>query len=216
MTAPPDPSCDCFAATMRVVSQSQPPYLLSSPSTQTGAENNMSLSDSLTIGRNLVQHWEHLNGCANSDAHLVPVVFSLVADATGRVLKLYETAVEELLGTARPPAPQASRLGSLPVPRVRSVENMGSLKPNVAPAFTCELEIDDEEEVAIVYQEALRYSVIRLGAVLQDIEEETRLLDQHALPEFESPLQGRGMKELISRLFCLLGKTHGIGTSSSW
>ncbi|RYP18867.1 hypothetical protein DL765_003655 [Monosporascus sp. GIB2] len=81
---------------------------------------------------------------------------------------------------------------------------------NITPTFVGGLELDDEE-IAIVGQEALRHSIIRLGAMLQDIGEETRQHGPDELSDVEQPLQDKEVKELIGRLFRLLGRVNGPG-----
>lgn len=182
----------------------------------------MSLSDVLSLGRNLVQHWEILNGCASSEAHLGPLVFRFMADAIGRVLTLYEIAIEGVLKrgametrgssswqsygtdvTNLPYATPASR------PDSDLSRHSRSLSRSSPPTFVGSLELDDEEEIAIVARESLKHSVIRLGAMLQDIEEETRQCGPNELSEVEQPLQDKEVKELIGRLFRLLGRVNG-------
>ena len=69
-----------------------------------------------------------------------------------------------------------------------------------------DLELDDEEEIIIVHREALRHSITRLGAILQDIEEELRQGGQNEVSEVEHPLRDKEVKELMGRLFRLLGR----------
>ncbi|RYP74942.1 hypothetical protein DL771_002726 [Monosporascus sp. 5C6A] len=217
-------TCDCWAATIRIISQSEAPFRHSSSSAQQPARS-MSLSDVLGLGRNLVQHWELLNCCASFEAHLGPPVLRYMADAISRVLALYEMALEGVLGapeTAREPRPRRSYRDaaanpphatfapkSNPIPAGSMSEHGRPLSCNITPTFVGGLELDDEEEVAIVRQEALRHSIIRLGAMLQDIEEETRQRGPDEPSDVEQPLQDKEVKELIGRLFRLLGRVNG-------
>ncbi|OCK75201.1 hypothetical protein K432DRAFT_386337 [Lepidopterella palustris CBS 459.81] len=182
----------------------------------------MSLSDILGLVRNLVQHWELLNGCASSEAHICPLVLRSMADAISRILALYEMAIEGVPGV-----PDSRERGLRPsyrdaanpsyaafTPRSNSMsarnksEQGRSLSCNTTPTFVGSLELDDEEEIAIVGQEALRHSIIRLGAMPQDIEE-TRQYDPDELSDAEQSLQDKEVKELIWRLFRLLGRLNG-------
>jgi hypothetical protein len=67
-------------------------------------------------------------------------------------------------------------------------------------ALIGELELESLEQ-AIVVQESIKHSILRLAAVLQDIEEEAALATRG---QVESPLRDRGVNELNTRLFRLL------------
>lgn len=94
MSAPPAPTCNCWAATIRIINLSREPYHPSSSPSGQPLARNMSLSDVQLLGRNLVQHWEALNGCASSDLHLRPPAVCFMADAISRILGLYDMVVD--------------------------------------------------------------------------------------------------------------------------
>ncbi|KAI1642749.1 uncharacterized protein F4817DRAFT_352018 [Daldinia loculata] len=198
--------CNCWAATLRVISQSEAPFRPQSPSSLQHLPRSMSLSDVLTFGRNLLQHWELLNGCASSDTHLNPLVFRFIADAISRILTLHELAIE---GLSKRDAPESSVWESSGAgPDLNMSGNAMSPIRNTAPTFISSLVLDDEEEIAIVGREALIHSLMCLGAVLQDIEEETRQFDQGQFTIVDKPLRDEEIRELIGRLFRLLGKVN--------
>ncbi|KAI0108102.1 hypothetical protein F4814DRAFT_44970 [Daldinia grandis] len=155
--------CNCWAATLRVISESEAPFRPQSPSSQR-LPRSMPLSDVLTLGRNLLQHWELLNGCASSDTHLNPFVFRFIADAIGCILTLHELAIE---GLSERDAPESSIWQSPGArPRLNMSGNVMSPIRNTAPTLISNLELDDKEEITIVGREALIHSLMRLGAVL--------------------------------------------------
>ncbi|KAL7623515.1 hypothetical protein AAE478_007198 [Parahypoxylon ruwenzoriense] len=215
-------ACDCWAATIRIISESEAPFRPSSSPAQHPART-MPLSEVLSLGRNLVQHWELLNGCASSEVHLGPLVLRFMADAIGRTLTLYEVAIEGVLRrgvpeTREPALWQSYSDDEVNLPHAAHLSGHNSNPPgprrsppghNIAPTLVGGLELDDDEEIAIVAREALKHSVIRLGAMLQDIEEETRQYGPDELSEAEHPLQDKEVKELIGRLFRLLGRVNG-------
>ncbi|KAI8964332.1 hypothetical protein F5Y11DRAFT_345685 [Daldinia sp. FL1419] len=202
--------CNCWAATLRVISQSEAPFRSQSHSPAQHIPRSMSLSDVLEIGRNLLQHWELLNGCASSDTHLSPLVFRFIADAISRILTLHELAIEGLSKRDAPEIRDSDTWQSSDVGTNLGISgNSMPLVRNTTPTFISNLELNDEEEIAIVGREALRHSIMRLGAILQDIEEETRQFDQDQVNSIvDKPLKDKEIRELIGRLFRILGRIN--------
>ncbi|KAI0377299.1 hypothetical protein F5Y04DRAFT_264778 [Hypomontagnella monticulosa] len=178
----------------------------------------MPLSDVLSLGRNLVQHWELLNGCPSSEAHLGQPVFRFMADAISRALTLHEMAIDGILKRktlqaretreSSPWQSQGNQTGAN-APHGTPASRTSSDRPKrckLQPTLVGSLELDDEEEIVIVHREALRHSITRLGAILQDIEEELRQGSQNEVSEVEHPLRDKEVKELMGRLFRLLGR----------
>ncbi|KAK2764511.1 hypothetical protein FQN54_009206 [Arachnomyces sp. PD_36] len=219
-------NCDCWIATTRIISQLEAPFKHSLFSTQP-LVRTMSLSDMLNLGQNLVQHWEIMNGCPNSEIHLSPPMLRLMTDAIRRVLALYEIAIEGEPHASETREPQShhdtanSPSATLPsvfnsnsIPIGNRAESSRSLSWSATPTFVGSLKLEEEEEIAIVGQEALRHSIIRLGAMLQDIEEETRQNSPDWLSDAERPLLDKEVKGLIGRLFRLLGKVNALASNT--
>ncbi|KAI1389349.1 uncharacterized protein F4822DRAFT_198197 [Hypoxylon trugodes] len=199
--------CGCWAATIRIGSEVEGPFR----SLNSSSAPTMPLGDVLSLGRKLVQHWEYLNGCASSEAHLGPLAFRIMADAISRVMSLYEKAVDDVLKRKPSETRGTAELGTrqgVDGGATRNIPYHDETPSHSATSISIgELELDDEEEVAIVSREALRHSIIRLGAMLQDLEEETyRHNPDEASNAVQCPLQDKEIKELIGWSFRLLGK----------
>lgn len=128
-------------------------------------------------------------------------MLSSMTDAIGVVLRDHEAAVESLSSRSRrhnmnPPTAQAEK---------------EAVNAVVHRALIGELELEPVER-AIVVQESLKHSILRLATVLQDIEEEAALA---TVGEIESPLRDRGVNELSTRLFRLLGTVDQIGPTGN-
>ncbi|KAI1463928.1 uncharacterized protein F4812DRAFT_227557 [Daldinia caldariorum] len=201
--------CNCWAATLRIISQSEKAFRPQSSSSGQQLSQSMSISDVLTLSRNLLQHWELLNGCASSDTHLNPLVFRLIADAVSRILTLHELAFQAL---SKEDAPDITEAGTWQSPDGgTNLDIAGNVVPqirNTIPICISSLELDDKEEIAIVCRETLKHSTMRLGAILQDIEEESRQFDRDQLTSVNNPLRDKEIRELIGRLFRILGRAN--------
>lgn len=176
--------------------------------------NAMPLDQMLALGRRLVQHWEFLNGCPSSAAHLAPITLRFMADAISAVLALYDIATDRMqlrVGQVVV-ASGLSPFFSTPGPTATTASNHSAARMNnkTLPTYLGSLSLNDdgEHEAAIVAQEALRHSVIQLGVMLQDIEEETHQYGPAELSDMEQPLKVQDIKKLITRLFHLLGKLN--------
>jgi hypothetical protein len=183
-------SCDCWVTTIHIVSQCEAPF--KNPSYVQQLVREMPLSEILNLSQKLVQRWETMNGCVNFEDHLSPQLIRVMTDAISRVLAIYEMATEGMHEN---------------MPRNNSLFNWGN-----SPVFVGAVKIEDLQEIAIITQEALRHSIIRLGAMLQDIEEETHPYGPEDLSNVEQPLQCSEVKELIGRLFRLLGKINELAS----
>ncbi|KAI4859905.1 hypothetical protein F4820DRAFT_133085 [Hypoxylon rubiginosum] len=191
------PPCECWPATLRIVdicqscSQASSSPFPSSANVEVGnstdAPPGVALANTLAVARNLVQHWGAVNGCPNAEAHMDARMLCRMVDAIGLVLRDHEKAID---GASA--APRAS-------PRT----------------FVGRVELD-AGEAAIVAQEALKHSLVRLAAMLQDIEEESawlgRRTDEEATKE-KNPLGDREVKGLITRLFRMLGNVNRLDTA---
>ncbi|KAI0516772.1 hypothetical protein F5B22DRAFT_180409 [Xylaria bambusicola] len=144
-----------------------------------GAPMSSFLSATLTIAFDLVQHWGTLNGCPNNESHLKPHTLSSMVDAIGLVLRGHELAVVAA-STSESQQSQRATIGNL------------------------ELE---SSESAIVVQECLKASIVRLAAMLQDIAEEA----QNQSPSLH-PLKDSDIKSLMTRLFVTLASVDRMVT----
>ncbi|KAI1177515.1 hypothetical protein F4777DRAFT_576841 [Nemania sp. FL0916] len=160
--------------------------VLSSPSS--------SLAGTLKTAHALVQHWGNVNGCPNAEAHMDAAMLSSMTDAIRIVLHDHEIVVESISSRGR-----RHHQGS-------SDSNTPTSAAALPKALIGELELEPLEQ-AIVVQESVKHSIVRLAAVLQDIEEEVTLAAS-AQPELS--LRDRSAKELITRLFRLLGTVNQI------
>ncbi|KAI1799997.1 hypothetical protein F4811DRAFT_58790 [Daldinia bambusicola] len=201
--------CNCWTATLHVISQSEEAFRPQSSSSGQQLSQSMSISDVLTLSRNLLQHWELLNGCASSDSHLNPLVFRFIADAVSRILTLHELAFQAL---SKKDASDITEAGTWQSPdRRANLDISGNAVPqirNTIPIYISSLELDDKEEIAIVCRETLKHSIMRLGAILQDIEEESRQFDPDQTSSVDNLLREKEIRELIGRLFRILGRAN--------
>ncbi|KAI0971346.1 hypothetical protein F4678DRAFT_81001 [Xylaria arbuscula] len=184
-----DPTpCDCAFETQRIIDGITQNSESSSPSAASPTTRHSSLSDVLKRAHALVQHWEDMNGCPNAAAHMDPLTLCSVTDAIGIVLCDHEVAVRSISQGRRHDANDNTSPG-----------NQGFVT-RVPVASIGELELEPLEQ-AIVGQEAVKHSILRLATVLQDIEEEAAWVTGN---QVESPLRDRGVEELTTRLFRLL------------
>ncbi|KAI0438614.1 hypothetical protein F4803DRAFT_86216 [Xylaria telfairii] len=203
-TDSPPTSCDCEAETRRIVGQvgqissrlatSAPgqasPSLPSSPSP---------LADTLKTAHVLVQHWGHVNGCPRAGSHMDAPMLCTMTDAIGAIMRGHEQVVEKSVSLQRRRR-IPGRSDDAPVAIVMPTAAIG------------ELELEPAEQV-IVVQEALKHSILRLAAVLQDIQEEAALIGREQ--QVGSPLCSKGVNELSTRLFRLLGAVDKLGIESN-
>ncbi|CAJ2506372.1 Uu.00g005020.m01.CDS01 [Anthostomella pinea] len=191
---PPPPPCGCWPATLRIANLCQSHAEAEASSMrEAGAAHGSFLADALTMSRDLVQHWGTINGCASSESHMTPQALCSMADAIDQVLRGHATAIEDL-----------SRRH-----QHHHHHHEATRGPHAARTFVGRLELDADEG-AIVAQEALKHSLIRLAAMLQDVEEESALLRSEAEPH---PLRGRDIRDLTTRLFRLLGSVNRLETA---
>lgn len=156
-------------------------------------------SETLAKGQDLVQHWETLNGCANSEMHIIPQMLFYLTQSISWVVRDYEVAVDAIISqrtplTARPEAVSSICGSLLPWDNNNSSSNDNSaskensherrIEPGeiamtpasiIPRAYVGNLELDPDEAV-LVAQEAFRHSIARLTIMLQDIEEEEAIL----------------------------------------
>ncbi|KAI1737104.1 hypothetical protein F4680DRAFT_220717 [Xylaria scruposa] len=202
--------CDCECESLRLANlckhyaQIQEPQSVSSPGLSssmtaggrqraaTAADNGTAttpgssafLSATLTIACDLVQHWGTINGCPNVDSHISTHTLCTMTDAVGLVLRGHELAIE---------AANKSKSSS---------QNHESAAATGYQATIGRLELEPSE-AAIVAREALKHSIVRLAAMLQDIAEEAALMAQRN-SQIAHPLKDRDIRGLTNRLFVTL------------
>jgi len=198
-------ACNCWSQLIRITSQIDAPFAPGSgrgapqPRHQEYASRHrpqhpvltrkVPLDERLVLAEALVNQWELLNGCTHSASHLRPALLRLVCDAVERVLTLYEISLSSLLSAS---AVAGESLGG------------GDGRASVGV-----LELDEEDDIRAVAQAALSWSVVRLGAVLQDVEEESQSFEAAELREAGH----ERMKELTGRTLRLLGQVESISVS---
>ncbi|KAI0868733.1 hypothetical protein GGS24DRAFT_481433 [Hypoxylon argillaceum] len=148
------------------------------------------LASTLAMAHNLVQHWGTINGCSSAHSHITPRTLCSMTDAIGMILRDHELAVDAMYQLSH-----------------RNGTAAASERLNTPRASIGKLELDPSE-AAIVIQESLKHSIIRLAAMLQDIEEEAALRSQDQLP-----LRDKDVKGLITRLFRMLANVNRIATA---
>ncbi|KAI0404770.1 hypothetical protein F4802DRAFT_566271 [Xylaria palmicola] len=214
-TDSPPMSCDCEAETRRIVGHvSQTSSSLAtlalgraSPSAlkPTGLQASPSpLADTLKTAHVLVQHWGNVNGCPRAGSHMDASMLCTMTDAIGAVMRGHEEAVERSI-----PLQRRRRLITTTGPEHNDDAPVTVVMPAAAIG---ELELEPVEQV-IVAQEALKHSILRLAAMLQDIQEETALIRSEQ--QVGSSLCGKGVNELSTRLFRLLGVVDKLGVESN-
>ncbi|KAI3321950.1 hypothetical protein HD806DRAFT_502392 [Xylariaceae sp. AK1471] len=192
--------CDCKSETLRILNlcqhfangspptvSSSPPLLTSTSSAPAQGTDVNNIDATLTIARELVQHWGTINGCSNAESHMTSQTLRSMTDAIGLVLPNYEIAIESI------------------AQKSQSSSHTTAPEHNTTPSvFIGTLELDPSE-AAIVVRESLKQSIVRLAAMLQDIEEEAALL---SLNQAEYPLPDKDVKGLITRLFRMLANVN--------
>jgi hypothetical protein len=191
-------TCDCWTQLVRVINQIEAPFAPESgiegrthhqessryQQRQQILTHNIPLDERLVLGEALVNQWELLNGCTWSTSHLCPTLMRFVCDAVERMLTLYELFLSSSSShfTAREDTPSGS-----------------DVRASVGV-----LELDEEDDIRAVMHAALSWSVVRLGAVLQDVEEESQAFGAAGLREsgYER------VKELTGRTLRLLGQVE--------
>jgi hypothetical protein len=161
------------------------------------------LSATLNVANDLVQHWSALNGCPNVNAHINPHTLCVLADAISFLLRGFELAIE---------AVNKSKMSSH-----RNHHHYHYAAADHVAASTMDsrakigrLELDPSE-AAIVVQESLKHSILRLATMSQDVAEEAALIAQRN-HDVAHPLKDRDVKGLITRLFVALASVDRMGT----
>ncbi|KAI3328831.1 hypothetical protein F4824DRAFT_482328 [Ustulina deusta] len=201
VSSPPPllPACICEAETQRIIGN----FTQSSSHQPPATSSTASLPETLKMAHALVKHWGDLNGCPNAGLHLDSRMLCSMTDAIEAVLPSYEVAVGSVSSSS---SSSRNRRHNSSDTTTRVGED------GIPKALIGELELEPVER-AIVAQAAVKHSILRLAAVLQDIEEEAALAARGG--EVESPLRDRGVKELITRLFRLLGTVNQIGCTDN-
>lgn len=164
----------------------------------------------LTMGRKLVQHWEMLNGCTNSESHMGPQTLHCMIESISWVLRDYETAVDVISRSASEPQTLARQPESVSTPASNFTSSPRDNEPatewNIPTALVGNLELEPAEAILVAY-EAFSHSIARLTLMLQDIEEEAALHRQQPKPDY--PLREKDLQDLVTRLFRLLRRVTG-------
>ncbi|KAI3337520.1 hypothetical protein HD806DRAFT_476913 [Xylariaceae sp. AK1471] len=155
------------------------------------------LSATLTIACDLVQHWGAVNGCPNVDLHISAHTLCTMMDAVGLVLRGHELAIEAANKS------KSSSYHHHPQNHESATRSAGT--DYQATIGRLELE---PSEAAIVAQEALKHSIVRLAAMLQDIAEEAALMAQRD-SQTAQLLRDRDVRGLTTRLFVTLASVDG-------
>ena len=203
-----DVDCNCWAGTIRVISQCQAavspsstPLTSSSPAVpnrQSDTNANPAgppLSDVLALGRSLADQWEVINTCVHSIFHLLPTALRFLHGATISMLTLYEKVIDEIARQLASPAPT---FGGQP-PGADATR-----RPSV---FVGSLQLGQEES-AIVIQEALRHSLIRLGAMLEEIDEAAQRRIREGLLDDGQPMEDLEAGGTLTRIHQLLQRVN--------
>jgi hypothetical protein len=170
------------------------------------------------MGRNLIRHWEQINGCASSASHMNPNTLQGMTDTIGWVLRDHEVTIDAMSRSLQSytgprsatPTGDPGSSGTLSGVTSGAWEENDTPSPvtvwNTPGTFVGNLELGPDE-ANIVIQEALSNSVYRLAVMLQDIEEEVASL--------RDPSDGGyrlRTKDLTTRLFRLLGRVTSLET----
>ncbi|KAI8627399.1 hypothetical protein F5Y19DRAFT_177816 [Xylariaceae sp. FL1651] len=191
--SPSPNSCGCELETQRILSNVT---RSSGGDTAAGSQELSSISGTLKTAHALVQHWGNLNGCPNAGSHMDVRMLCSMTDAVGVALLGHEAAVQSIIASmgrrnyVNDDGTPGAEGGAVSMPR----------------ASIGELELESLERT-ITVQESLKHSILRLAAMLQDIEEEATWMTRG---EVEPPFRDRNVKELTTRLFRLLGMTNRI------
>lgn len=192
-------TCDCWTQLVRVMNQIEAPFVPGSdPEERTHPQesssrhqqrqqiltHNLPLDERLVLGEALVNQWELLNGCTQSTSHLCPTLMRFVCGAVERMLTLYELFLSSF---------------SSPFTAGENTPSGSDVRASVGA-----LELDEEDDIRAVMHAALSWSVVRLGDVLQDVEEESQGFGAAGLREsgYET------VKELTGRTLRLLGQVE--------
>ncbi len=130
-----------------------------------------------------------------------------MAESIKWVLSDYEKVVDDLSSNTQ--ASTRESVPMIPTPISDLTPNAWDIEQrNLPKAFVGTLELEPAEVVMVV-QEALSHSIARLAVMLQDLEEEVSVLKQQQL-NVDNLLREKDLKDLVSRLFRLLGRVNRI------
>jgi hypothetical protein len=203
---PPQP-CNCLDQTTQVLNRF--------PDLSTSDTYHIPLDEVLSLGTDLVDHWELLHGCS-SNTHLDAPMVQTMIDATIKALTLYEAAVESILeGWGKETNAKGTGMCSARDPLL-SVLTVGldhlssrngdtsETKPAVVvtevPVSFGVMQLDRQEKT-MVARETLRHAATRLGEMLHDIEE-----DMGANPSARN--EQVEVRQLTSQLLRILGRIN--------
>ncbi|TRX92879.1 hypothetical protein FHL15_006285 [Xylaria flabelliformis] len=192
ITAPQSVPSPSLSSSMTTEGEGQRPATTADNKTATTPGSPAFLSATLTIACDLVQHWGAINGCPNVDSHISAHTLCTMTDAVGLVLRGHELAIE---------AANKSKSSSHHH-HPQSHESAPRAAGTGYQATIGRLELEPSE-AAIVAREALKHSIVRLAAMLQDIAEEAALMAQRN-SQIDHPLRDRDVRGLTTRLFVTL------------
>ncbi|KAJ5824537.1 Transcription factor [Penicillium robsamsonii] len=186
---PPQLPCNCLARTTETLGCF--PDLSTRSPTET---YRIPLDEVLSLGTALVEHWELLHGCTVTDTHLDTSMLRAMMEAAVKTLTLYEAAVESILGGWGKES-DGGGIDHSPPSNGDTVETKPTVVVTEVPVYFGAMELDRQEKT-IAARETLRHAAMRLGKMLQDIE------DMGANPGNEQA------RQLKSRLFRILGRLN--------
>lgn len=168
------------------------------------------LSGILNTGYKLAQHWEMLNGCANSVSHMGPQTLHYMIESISWVLRDYERVANVISRSTGEAQTVTRQPGSLSTQASNSTSshwnNERAAEWSIPTVLIGNLELEPAEAI-LVAQEAFSHSIARLTLMLQDIEEEAAL--QRQQPNADYSLQEKDLKDLVMRMFRLLRRITG-------
>ncbi|KAI1294339.1 hypothetical protein F5Y03DRAFT_373139 [Xylaria venustula] len=179
----------------------------STPLSSSSTSTFVPFDDILDAGRTLIRTWEHVNGCSNAEAHEEGHLLRAFLDAADKTLRLYEavdmrnvssSAVNEFTAMSNTLNQPPTRNG---MATTHSLDEASLFRG--ASVYLGNLKLDGEE-AAIVAREALRHAVLRLGEVLQDIEDDVK----ESSSADNSWIDEERLGVVTSRLLRLLGRIN--------
>ncbi|KAL4870739.1 hypothetical protein BDV12DRAFT_195211 [Aspergillus spectabilis] len=203
----PSPTCLCLPRTAQIL-QSVPNLL--SVSTPEPVPISVPLDEILRTGSALVNNWALLHACPDTSAHLDAHMLQGMVTAAIQTLTLYEAAVESSFsndwveGDARDQPDGENSNTPTAMKRNPITVTKGS-----EPAHLGRMSLDDDE-MAIVAREALRYETMRLGEMLHDIEEDMSRVRgrDDGLEDVDVDVDVREVRRVTASLLGLLGRIN--------
>ncbi|KAI1075557.1 hypothetical protein F5B20DRAFT_559374 [Whalleya microplaca] len=168
------PACDCVEGAIRMDNIIAG---YSTPASPSAAPTRVPFDDMLRADQLLRHTWGRIKDCSNASTHQGADLVRIMVETSSRVLSLYEIWTPSLFITVTNgisdshydhPSASIDTLStyvSRPLPDSTTWEG--------PPVFLGSMRLDDGEAV-IVARETLRHAVLRLGEVLDEIQEGSR------------------------------------------